>query len=451
MSNKTLPEPIKTLEPTPAMGQVGQLALSLFQDFPEGIQYAPKDVGYSKPKTLIQVSSVSLLARRALNACYFLVSDTTSETDIYTVNLAYFKWLIGFDSRNSMYLKKALTECQQSAVSALVADPRSPAREAWVSVPLIGKVGVSGGQLMFYLDPTIKKLIKNPDQFSYLSLRILAAFTSQYALELYEKLLPYLEQGVTPWIRIEDIDKEWIELKGEQTEFKYINRDVLTPAITQINKISNIFVELDTRKAPGSRKVAEIRFIVRENPDGEMVIGADKRAKLKELHEILTDEFGLSPSQLDAVANSENGQSIEKLWSAVEYTRSRIEGGAKIGVPAKYLLAALDGGWSVPKARDITGESARIESKPKALRRTAGDLDDAAVAEQISAFFASFLTEGGDVLLSTWRRFLASTQGKLLANNVGGLSLNYERELKSGNAEVTQAFAKWLQKQKKST
>jgi hypothetical protein len=437
-----------SLELVPA----NQLALQLFQDFPTLVQ-ADKDIGYHKPKTLIQVSSLSLLSRRAINACFFLISDT-ADADMHTASLPYFKWLIGFDSKNSSYLKKALTEAQKSLVQVSVVDSRSD-KEAWMSVPLLGKVAMANGQIAFSVDSSVRKLIRNPDQFSYLSLRILAAFTSQYALELYEKLLGYHTDGATPWISIDDFDKDWVTLKGDQREFKYINRDIITPAISQINEISNLRVELDTRKAPGSRKITEFRFKISDNPTGKLVIGSDDRAKLKELYLTLTEEFGLSESQLESISE----MSTEKIVAAIEYTRSRSAAGVRIGIPAKYLLSALQGGWTVPKSS--SKQLFQITDSPQAKtekEKTAQEKKRAALEESVSAqfkasdsivneFLAAAEGEGNHQhAISAWADFLTSPAAKFIGKKK---AIGDDFVVALEDSRVRGAFAGYLDSKRK--
>jgi hypothetical protein len=430
-----------------------QLALQLFQEFPTLVQ-TDQDIGYNKPKTLIHVSSLSLLSRRAINACFFLISDS-QEQDIHTASLPYFKWLIGFDSKNSSYLKKALTEAQKSLVQVSVVDSRNSDKEAWMSVPLLGKVAMANGQIAFSVDSSVRKLIKNPDQFSYLSLRILAAFTSQYALELYEKLLGYHPEGVTPWISIDDFDKHWVTLKGDQREFKYINRDIIAPAISQINELSNLRVELDTRKAPGSRKITEFRFKIADNPTGKLVIGADDRAKLKELYQTLTEEFGLSESQLESISE----MSTEKIVAAIEYTRSRSAAGVRIGIPAKYLLSALQGGWTVPKSRSkqlfqITDSpQAKTETERKAQEKKRAALEETVAAKFkasdsiVSEFLTAAKGEGSHQhAVDAWADFLMSPAAKFIGKKKA-IGENFVVALE--DSRVRGAFAGYLDSKRK--
>ena len=422
-----------------------QMALQLFQDFPMGILQADQDIGYNKPKTLIQVSSLSLLSRRAINACYFLISDTPDDKDLHVASLAYFKWLTKFDSRNTAYLKKALEEVQKSLVQVSVVDVRNPEKEAWLSVALLGKVAIANGKIAFSVDSAVRKLIKNPDQFSYLSLRIVAAFTSQYAMELYEKLLGYQHEGVTPWITIDVFDKEWVKLKGEQREFKYLKRDIISPAIAQINDLSNLRIELETRKAVGSMKISEFRFRVFDNPTGKMLIGADDRIRLKEIYQILTEEFGLSESQMDSIID----MSTEKIWSAVEYTRSRVASGVRIGIPAKYFMSALQGGWQVPKGRLASSESPQVkaekEKKETAKRKVALDESAKSVTKGIEVVVefleAAKHVENREHAIDAWLEFKSSSAAKILGKGIS-LGEDFEEELK--DKKIRMAFAGFL-------
>ena len=422
-----------------------QMALQLFQDFPASIKDADKDIGYNKPKTLIQVSSLSLLARRSINAFYFLVYDAQEEAEAQVANLSYFKWLIGFDSRNISHLKKGIEEAQKTLVQVSVYDEKSPEKEKWLSVALVGKVAIANGKIAFSVDSAVRNLIKNPDQFSYLSLRILSAFTSQYAMEIYEKLLSYQKDGVTPWMTLETFDTDWVKLKGDQREFKYINRDIISPALAQINDISNLSVKIEPKKAVGSRKVTEFRFRISDNPTGKMVIGADDRIRLKEMFQILTNEFGLSDPQIESIVNI----SPEKIWSAIEYTRSRVASGVRIGIPAKYFLSALEGGWNVPKGRLAAPETPAVkkekEKKEKANRKAVMDESAKSVskgAEIVEEFLeAAVNVDNKQHAVDAWIEFLSSPGAKLLGKNAV-ISEDYEVELK--NKKIRMAFAGFL-------
>lgn len=126
-----------------------QLALDIFAsmdliDAP--ITDISTDFAFRKPRLLVDVSDIGLLARRALNGCYF-VAQETPDAEAHTVDLRFFKWIIRYDSNNNAHLKKVLREAQKSAVQVNVIDANDPKDDSWVSVPMIGAAGIRKGRL----------------------------------------------------------------------------------------------------------------------------------------------------------------------------------------------------------------------------------------------------------------------------------------------------------------
>lgn len=396
---------------TPVSPQGSQLALQLFEDFPDGIVSVDQEIGYSKPKTLIQVSNLSLLTRRALNACYFLVADTQDSEDSYTVNLAYFKWLIGFESKNHKYLKDALSDAQRALVQVQISmtGEHDVERDYWTSVALLGPVTIGNGMLQFSVDKKIRAQIKNPRWSSYLSLRILAAFSSQFATEIYEKLLEFLEEGASPWIRVEDFG-QWVNTK-KKLEFKYIRRDLIDPALEQINRISDIRVTLEVGKDPGQRRVSKFRFLIEANQEGTMVLGSESRGRMRTIINTLKDEFGLSDRQIESIIDGDI--SIEKLQSAIDYTRYRINNdkAKPVVLVPKYFLSALENGYRLPKI-SLDGH---IDGKEKNLPLTVDQVKEKAFSTPMVAEFLRLSDSDPTNTQDIWNAYCASIAGKLIA------------------------------------
>lgn len=420
-----------------------QLALKMFEDFPASIGDAPQDVGFNKPQTLLEVSGLSMLGRKALNACYFLISDKLDqESNKYVVNLSYFKWLIRFVSSNNLdHLEECLVEAQQTTIQARAEDPEDRSKKVWASVQLIGKVSIGRGKLFFEVDPAVKALIKEPNFKSFLSLRIVSAFKKRYAGELYEKLLHHREAMWTPWIEVEEFSPLWVALKGGAKEYKYLNRDVLTPCIEEINRISDLYVTQETETEDGSKKVLRFRFKIEPNPDGEMVIGAKEKSQIKELFEILSGEFGLSDRQIEDVQAMESGANIEKLMSAIEYTRSEIKKG-KVKIPAKYLLSALDGGWKLPRAPkqglliDHDNQTDQKPKEPAAPKATPG----------VDTFLCGAKTDNASAL-ELWNEWRRSTPAMVWIKRFS-LTEDFAKGLEVD--DVRAAFDAFLEKKSKA-
>lgn len=428
-------------------GSAGQLAFELFAEFPEAISTASRDIGFQKPQSFLQVTQLSLLARKAINAAHFVVSDTTQRPDgTFAVDQGYFVWLANFNSKNTAYLRKAMTEAQGALIQALVLDATNQKRDAWTSVPLIGRVTIANGQVVFSIDPAIVSMLKKKDASAFLSLRISSCFDRKHSLELYEKLLAYRPFGETPWISVSDIGK-WVSLKSDEKEFKYINRDVLDPAMKEINKMSDIFVELEKRNVPGSRKIAEFRFKIRDNPDGLMVVGSSHRKDLKEIYEILTEEFGLSDKQIDDIREIAENGGIERIRSAIDYTRVRIAEGKKrndpISIPARYFMRALDSGWRVPKALKEEGKPAVDLAKQSSEKMVDAEKTK---SSDIVAVFLSSAENDPAAAEEIWAAFAKSPGGKAIIKK-HGVEGGYREALE--NEALHLPFGGYLSQQEK--
>lgn len=337
MASKTLPQ---------------QLALEIFKGFSlidAPITEVQKDLGYNKSNLLIDVSDLSLVARRVLNGCYFLAAENPKH-DFYDVPVEFFKWLINYDSRNHSHLKKAIREAQKASVVINIIDSDNPKHDKWASVPMLGATAISNGRVVFKIPDELRHQLHNPLGFTYLSLRITAAFNSQYAITLYEKLSALKNQGGSEWFEINQF-KDWIGVSNVKSydEYKALRRNVIDPAIKQINELSDIFVTVEVKRE--TRRISNIRFLVLENPDGKFVLRMDYRKSIQELYDTLVKEFGLSEDNLATIMENRVEWTNERIQMAIEFTRFRMkQAPGKIKYPGIYLMNAIEKGFSLGEA-----------------------------------------------------------------------------------------------------
>lgn len=347
-----------------------QLALEIFNDLSlisTPISEVQKDIGYNKSNLLIDVSDLSLVARRVLNGCYFLAAENPQQ-DYYDLPVEFFKWLINYDSRNHAHLKKAIREAQKASVVINILDNDNPKLDKWASVPMLGSTAISNGRVVFKIPEELRHQLHNPLGFTYLSLRITAAFNSQYAITFYEKLSALKHQGGSDWMEIDKF-KEWIGVSNVKSyeEYKALRRNVIDPSIAQINDISDIFVTVDVKRA--ARRISHIRFQVRENPHGKFVLRMDYRKSIQELYDTLVKEFGLSEENLALIVENRAEWTNERIQMAIEFTRFRMkQTPGKIKYPGIYLMNAIEKGFSLGDAEKLriaakagSAEESRIE------------------------------------------------------------------------------------------
>lgn len=370
--------------PSRSLEGAQQLALALFAELaPVGgsIADVPGDIGFQRNNIFLDISDLSLCARRAIDVAYFLAAEDTAIHSRYEVPLTYFKWLMAYGSNNHKHLRHVLREGQKAAVQVQDIDASNEANDRWISVQLLGTVGIARGKVFFEIAPVLQPHIKSPASSHFLSLRYV--FKSLYAKILYEKLLPHMAAGATPWISVETL-REWFELGSDSyTEFKRLSARTLKPGVTHITEVTGMDVTYVTRNHPGTKRVSHVSFRMRAAPGA-----ADPKAPmlvLKELYFTLRDEFGLSGAQLQEIINHRDEWTDDRLMRAIEYTRFHLQQG-KVRHPAGYLLHAVEGDYTLGEAvKQVTRQQsehneeqtrrAQLQEQLQARRQQAQDKD----------------------------------------------------------------------------
>jgi len=322
------------------------------------ITESSREIGYRKTNVLIDVSPLTLLARRAINALWLTVSENP-DLSHYDIELGYFKWLAKFETSNNLaHLKKALRECQSASVQVSVDDTDGDPQ--WASVPLLGSVGISGGRVVFKVDEMIRRQLKDPQRYTYLSLRMSAAL-SNYAYILYERLSSLRFMGTTEWIPL-DVVRKWVNADSVKslTEYKQFKRLVLDKSTEQINELTDLYVEFETKTTPGSRRVAALRFKLRDNAKGKLVLDFAHPHELKDLYETLVKGFGLSKRQLNEIIGNREVNTDERIRKAIELVKHRVRvGGVKS--PGAYLMRAIKEGWELSEIEREIAAGKKVE------------------------------------------------------------------------------------------
>jgi hypothetical protein len=360
---------------TPARGSVSeQYALQLFEETigrkgrSATIADAETDLAFPKNNIFIDISGVGLLARRGLNVMNYLASDAPVEQLEFDCDVDLFKFLINYPSRNHQQLVKSLRETQKTSVVVMRERHQGAAgNPEFVSIPLVGLVGVANGRVFFRFDPSIRRLHKDPRGYTLLSLRTTSNFKSLFAHTLYEKLKSVAYRGSpTEWLTVEEA-RTWVGAQDSKFmgEFKMFRQRALSVALEQINELSDLYVEYETRNAPGSKKVAHIRFVFREQ-EGKMMQSINQTEARKTIYDTLRGEFGIGAVDLQAIAMNSEKFTPERIQAAIDFVRHRMTtsgGGKKIRFPGRLFMKALQEGWAVP-----TAEVQDVEVKPRTRR-----------------------------------------------------------------------------------
>jgi plasmid replication initiation protein len=398
---------------------VSQLAFDLFREAEKSstaIVDVKRDIGLNRANATIHVggNKLSLLGRRLVNALFFVAHRDAMEVEIHSAPLDYFKWLANYDSTNHKYLKDCLREVQKTLIDIQINDPEADGpNEKWASIPYINEVYFTNGKIHFSVPKKLRSTLQQPVSFTYLSLRITNAFTSEYAHNLYERCAAAKFLGHTPWWTLDEFRRLTnTEGLASYDEFKELRRKVINPAVTQINEMSDIRISLETRSIQGSKRIGSLRFVIEDNKQGKYVLNSPLD---EALFTILKEEFGLSKTEIAEISSQYDS---EYIHSKVDFMRQRMTK-KTIDFPGKYFRKVLDEDMSLG-ARPLTAKAAAAAKKPAAKPATATELPDpvgvatgdaaSQAKARIDAFWAQAPDDEREVLLTAFRasRFFSS-------------------------------------------
>ncbi len=328
-----------------------QLALVLYEHHAEKgetVAHTPLDLGFQRNNILIDLQDLSLGARRAIDVAYFLVANEPGIHKSYLVDLNFFKWLMGYSSRNRKHLAGILREGQKAAIIVQNKSAES-GKERLSSVPLLLGFSIENAQIYFEVHDSLQQEIKSPSSFHFLSLRFI--FRSLHAKILFDQLQPYLDAHKTPWFTLAEVRTMLCCKPGTYEEFKNFKRRVLDVALDQINEITNLKVTYITKNEPESRRVGSICFKI--ETEYESVAENSTMLALKSLYEVLHHEFGLSSAQFNKIMMNRDEWPNERLEQAIDYTRFNIKRGKVKSSAAGYFMKALEQSYRVAEADRI--------------------------------------------------------------------------------------------------
>ncbi|MYC77415.1 replication initiation protein [Candidatus Poribacteria bacterium] len=214
-----------------------------------------------KASPAIQIQSrISLLQRRAWNVLLANAYNELPDKDIHSVSMVELSAKLGFGDGNQEYLKEVLKSIVDCTVEWNLLNKDN--KKVWGAASLLSFVEIEDGICCYQFPHPLRLRLHNPRVYAKLNLRLQNRFRSRYALVLWEVCFDYFDtdrnQGETPFIPLE-VFKGLMGLeKDEYPIFKELNRNVIKPAITEINDLTNYHVEVEQKRI--GRRIGELKF-----------------------------------------------------------------------------------------------------------------------------------------------------------------------------------------------
>ena len=214
-----------------------------------------------KASPAIQIQSrISLLQRRAWNVLLANAYNELPDKEIHSVSVVELAAKLGFGDGNQEYLKEVLKSIVDCKVEWNVLGKDK--KEEWGVASLLAEVRIRDGICFYQFPHTLRLKLHNPRVYAKLNLRLQNRFKSRYALVLWEVCFDYFDtdrdQGETPFIPLERFRELMGLEKDEYSVFKELNRNVIKPAIKEINDLTDYLVEVEQKRI--GRPIAELKF-----------------------------------------------------------------------------------------------------------------------------------------------------------------------------------------------
>lgn len=119
-----------------------------------------------------------------------------------------------------------------------------------------------------FSDAIMPYLTQLKGQFTKVVVKNLSSLSSTYSIRLYELLQQFRSTGDRT-IALDDF-RSMLDLDDKYADFKILNRDLIKPAIAELNEKSDLTVAVETVKK--GRKVTALRFRFKEDKQIKMAL-----------------------------------------------------------------------------------------------------------------------------------------------------------------------------------
>ncbi|SAL62832.1 initiator RepB protein [Caballeronia humi] len=371
---------------------------------------------------------LSLLERKIVNVLLLNAFDELLTSKTHSLPVGILCTMLGFDSKNTDALKKALLKIMSTPISFDLL--HEGGKSEWAASPLLSHAGIRNGVCSYEYSDWLARKLANPDIYTLININVQRQFSGGYALALYENCLRFKRTGSTGWIPVET----WRRLLGADAsmydEFKHFSSEVIKKAVKEVNLVSNILVTPEYKRE--ARRVAEIRFLVAENPQKSVYDGGDEddqdKIRASDSFRRLT-ALGIG----DRLAITWIQQEPARALQTAIYVEEKARKNQISGSPGGYARSIFENGNNLevsPQER-LQEEKLAAARSAEEKKKTVEAAADARARETTAAIKA---------LPNTERRKLAA---KYLADGGKGMSYQSETGTFKDVLERT-AYTAWL-------
>jgi plasmid replication initiation protein len=384
---------------------------------------------------------MTLLTRKLFNVLLKLAQEEGEDQAVYRMPLSDITSNATFDSNDTMLIKDHLRKMNQIQVEWSTSGQEG---RRWGVTNMIAEAEIIEDAksrrtwVEWSFAPKIKRRLLDPETYARLSLQSMSALRSGTSYALYEICFRYATSpaGLTMrqrwewWRPVLTGTPDSESRGGTYSEYKYLKRDVLKPAVAEINAVTDIQVELIEHK--NGRRVEEIQFRVKKKEQSRLPLQDNNLIDMGLVTRM--QALGLSQRDVEHVYGEHEETFIR---ATLDYVESRLKNRklpAVENVPA-YFKDALRKRYAPPvepQALDKPGAGA----KPKISRERVLEAYRSSQRDKARDMFREMQAEGRESALSNY-------ESERLAGAPPHLKREFSRKgLESKAVEVD--FMGWL-------
>ncbi len=310
---------------------------------------------------------LTLLQRKLSNVLLLNAYDALTSAATHTIDARTLAMMVGYNSNDFDTLRASLRALAETVAEWDMLDEQG--RQEWGVSSLLSFAKLKNGVCEYAYSPALAQKLYDPKIYALINVHIQRNFSSGHGLALYENCYRFVRTGSTGWLAI-DVFRKLMGVDGSDyyASFKHLNAKIIKPAVTEVNKSSDIMIEPEFRKK--GRSVTDIRFRIKANPQMAMFeIDDSDGVRNLAVYKTLREQ-GVS-DRLARQWIAEHGE--EYVQQKLDYVKG--QGGVKSTVG--YLSAALRDDYVQP------AEPAPTAPSPEALA-AAKDRAEAKAAEDIA-------------------------------------------------------------------
>ncbi len=351
---------------------------------------------------------LTLLSRRIYNALLYNAQQQGVDERQYTLPLATLIGDAHFNSRNVALLKEHIREMQTTLIEW---NSVGTGEQRWTSSQLLGAVEIaergSGYPVIIswsYPDKVRERLLK-PTRYTKILLEVGAQMRSYAAAVLFELGMQYLTSPSRLTMR-EDLYWWASVLTGrsdiDKVDYRYFKRDVLRPALAEVDALQDEF-SLELIEHREGRRVVELQFTVHRKSQPALGVTEDRNTFDLLLVERLR-KLGLKDPDADRLYTQTDEGLLRATLDHVEQ-RMRNAGLPPLTAPAAYLRDALKKGYAATHGEESPAASPFATPKPLAIKMSVQTIREEWERAQVKAAEQHFTDLSADERAQHQREF----------------------------------------------